>query len=61
MRGTRLSGMKDICAYVGRSEPTVLALIRNEGFPAKKIRGEWTSDTELVDAWRRKQIAGAAA
>jgi hypothetical protein len=53
--------MKDICAYVGRSEPTVLALIRNEGFPAKKIRGEWTSDTELIDAWRRKQIAGVAA
>lgn len=59
--GTGLSGMKEICRYVGRSESTVLKLIKTEDFPAKKIGGEWTSDTLLVDAWRRKKIQGEAA
>jgi len=61
MQKTALAGMKEICAYVGRSEPTVLGLIRKEGFPAKKIRGEWTSDTALIDKWRRRKISGKAA
>lgn len=61
MQETKLSGMKEICAYVGRSEPTVLALIRQEGMPAKKIKGEWTSDKELIEKWRRRKIIGSAA
>ncbi|WP_428558569.1 MAG: helix-turn-helix domain-containing protein [Solidesulfovibrio sp. DCME] len=61
MHGTRLSGMQALCAYIGRSEPTVLKLIREGGLPAKKIRGEWTSDTEMIDEWRRRKIADAAA
>jgi len=61
MQKKALTGMKAICAYVGRSEPTVLGLIRNEGLPARKIRGEWTSDAEMIDEWRRRKIAGEAA
>lgn len=53
---TALSGMKEIADYMRRSESTVLALIRDFDFPAKKIGGVWESDTELADAWRRKQI-----
>ena len=52
-----LSGMKAICQYMNRSEPTILKLIREEGFPAKKICGGWESDTDLIDRWRRKKIA----
>jgi hypothetical protein len=61
MKGTGLTGMKAICMYVGRSEPTVLGLIRHEGLPAKKIKGEWTSDTDMIDAWRRQKISEEAA
>jgi hypothetical protein len=54
---TTLSGMKEICDYYKRSEPTILKLIRDEGFPAIKIAGAWESDTDFIDRWRRKQIA----
>lgn len=53
---TALSGMKEITAYVRRSESTVLTLIREFDFPAKKICGVWESDTEVVDNWRRRLI-----
>lgn len=53
---TALNGMKDICKAVGFSEATVLAFIRDEGFPATKIRGIWISDTEEVAKWRRNKI-----
>jgi len=53
-----LSGMKDICKYMGRSESTMLNIIRDLDFPAKKICGIWESDTELADKWRVKQISG---
>lgn len=53
---TALVGMAEICAYVQRSEKTVQDLIKNEGFPAKKLGGIWESDRLLVDKWRRKRI-----
>jgi len=54
-----LQGMAEICAYVNRSQATVLRWIRELGFPAVKIAGgTWESDKDLVDAWRRKQIEG---
>lgn len=59
--GKSLSGMKAICEYFDRSAPTILKLIREEGFPAQKIRGEWESDTELVDKWRLGKITREAA
>lgn len=56
-----LSGMKAICGYMGRSESTMLTIIRDLDFPAKKICGIWESDTELADKWRVGQISGPAA
>jgi predicted DNA-binding transcriptional regulator AlpA len=52
-----LNGMDEISEYYGYSAPTVLALIRNRSFPAvKPSGGNWVSDTELIDQWRREQI-----
>ncbi|MBI9092916.1 MAG: hypothetical protein JEZ12_27180 [Desulfobacterium sp.] len=52
-----LTGMKDICNYMSRSESTVLMLIRDCDLPACKIGGGiWESDTELIDDWRKGQI-----
>ena len=51
-----LSGMKEICQYCGRSEATILRLIRDEGFPAVKIGGSWESDREEITTWRREKI-----
>jgi hypothetical protein len=53
---TALSGMKEICNHFGRSESTVLILIRDADFPATKIGGVWESDTELVAEWRKERI-----
>ena len=47
-----LSGMKAICDYVNRTEPTVLAYIKSQAFPAKKVGGIWESRKGLIDAWR---------
>lgn len=51
-----LSGMKEITAFVGRSEATVLEWVRKYGFPAKKISGQWESDRTLIEKWRLRQI-----
>lgn len=51
-----LNGMKAICVYVGKSENTVLKLIRDEALPASKIGGEWASDKGCIDAWRLSRI-----
>lgn len=47
-----MSGMKAIAAYMQRSEDSVLRLIREYGFPARKILGIWESDTEMIEQWR---------
>lgn len=47
-----LKGMKEICSHVNMSETTVLKLIRDTGFPAKKIGGQWISDIMLLEQWR---------
>jgi hypothetical protein len=52
-----LSGMKSICSYVHRSEPTVLALVRSSGFPAKKLGGIWESRKSLIDEWRAAYLS----
>lgn len=56
---TALIGMKEICKYCQRSEPTILMLIRTQAFPADKFSGVWESDTELIDDWRREKIRNA--
>jgi hypothetical protein len=53
-----LTGKKNICNFVGRSWDTVERWIRERGFPARKIDGVWESDSELITAWRRRQING---
>lgn len=61
MRGNQarpLEGMAQIADYVGKSYPTVLKFIKNENFPAKKLGGEWTSYTDLVDEWKRRRVEG---
>lgn len=51
-----LSGMKEIIAFVGRSEATVLLWVREYDFPARKISGQWESDRGLIEEWRVNQI-----
>lgn len=58
-QGRFLTGMKDICRYVSRSESTVIGWIRDEDFPAKKIDGIWEAHTAMVDAWRMKRWEAA--
>ncbi|MGE4293946.1 MAG: hypothetical protein AB7E32_17275 [Desulfovibrio sp.] len=64
MSETALVSMAEICMYVRRSDATVLKLIQDEGFPAKKIGGIRESDKLLVDEWRvqvlrRSRVKGA--
>jgi len=54
----QLRGMKEISNYIKYSESTILLWIRTKTFPAKKVTGEWMSDTELIDEWRKKLING---
>jgi hypothetical protein len=51
-----LTGMKEICVFMNRSENSVLTLIRREGFPAKKIQGIWYSDRALIKAWADQML-----
>jgi predicted DNA-binding transcriptional regulator AlpA len=48
----KLLGMKEICIYLGRSESTVLKLIREEDFPAKKVDEEWVAHSDAIEAWK---------
>jgi len=58
-QGKFLTGMKEICKYVSRSESTVINWIRDEDFPAKKIDGIWESHTGMIDSWRMKRWEAA--
>ena len=51
-----LQGMKAICAYMGKSESTILKYIKCEGLPAAKIGGAWVSDEGRIDDWRLNRI-----
>ncbi len=57
MAGRPLSGMKAICAYMQRSESSVLRLIRDYDFPAKKLMGVWETHTLLIERWRIRLLA----
>jgi len=54
---THLIGMKAIADYIQRSEPTVLKLVKESGFPAKKISGIWESDKNAIGEWRIRQLS----
>ena len=51
-----LQGMKAICRYMGKSEPTILKLVHTLDFPATKVNGEWVSDVSLIIVWRQGMI-----
>jgi len=53
-----LTGMKEIQKHMNLSEATILAWIRQENFPARKLGGIWISDTDVIDRWRIKTIEG---
>ncbi len=52
-----LSGMQEIANYVNRSDATVLKLIRDDDFPAKKIGGVWEAKKDNVDAWYEEMVS----
>lgn len=46
-----LNGMKEICAFIGRSEATALKLHRENGMPIKKTTGGWTAHRDALEQW----------
>lgn len=51
-----ITGMSQITEFTGLSEPTVLYLIENAAFPAKKTKvdsGVWISNTDSINEWSR--------
>lgn len=51
-----LVGMKRIVEYTELSEDTVIYLIKEASFPAKKTRGPsgtWISNSDSIDEWSR--------
>ena len=56
-RSKPLQGLKAICAYMGKTEKTVLRLIKTENFPARKIGGGWESDETSIESWRSGKTA----
>jgi len=52
-----LLGMKEICAYVRRSECTVLQLYRLDGLPIKKIHGRWQASRKKIDQWGASTVS----
>lgn len=60
---TALSGMnaiRDFCRSINlaSSEATVIQMIREYSFPAKKLGGIWESDKELIVKWRKNYLNG---
>jgi hypothetical protein len=62
---TALSGMKAISQHcrainLASAECSILDMIRNEGFPARKLGGVWESDKLLIATWRRNRLLSDA-
>lgn len=58
---TALSGIDaiaDFCRSIllPASKASILQMIRDENFPAKKIGGVWDSDKEAIIKWRRERL-----
>jgi hypothetical protein len=63
MGETTLSGMKAIqehCRAINlpSSEATVLQMIRDSGFPARKLGGIWVADPEVIGTWVKVFTSG---
>jgi predicted DNA-binding transcriptional regulator AlpA len=56
-----LSGMKEICQFMKRSESTILDWIFQMQFPAKKMKNgvtsKWMAESEECLVWLRKFIS----
>jgi hypothetical protein len=58
-----LSGMNAIRDFnrsinLASSEASVIQMVKESGFPAKKIGGIWESDKRSIVAWRLKFVNG---
>ncbi len=52
-----LQGIDQICEFcrslnIQYSENTILAKIKNDGFPARKLGGRWTAEKSDIIAWK---------
>jgi len=59
--GSALSGMTAIRDFnrsinLASSEASVIQMIRDEEFPAKKLGGIWESDKDMIIAWRKSRL-----
>ncbi|MDY6969977.1 MAG: hypothetical protein SVR08_15160 [Spirochaetota bacterium] len=52
-----LETKNEICTYMRCDWRRIEMLIKHFNFPAKKIGGQWVSDKELIDEWRRKILS----
>lgn len=62
---TALSGMnaiRDYCRSINlaSSESSLIKMIKDFGFPARKIGGIWESDKIAINKWRRRYVEGAS-
>jgi hypothetical protein len=53
-----LIGLKSITGYYPVTPRTVFNLIKSEGFPATKIRGNWVSSVHGIDRWVEGKARG---
>lgn len=54
--GNALIGIENIRKHYPRSESTIMDLIFNAGFPAKKVNGRWESNKKSIDRWQQKRV-----
>ena len=55
---SKLIGMKSITDHEKVSTVTLLAWIRELGYPARKAGGVWLSDTDSIEKWRKDFVEG---
>lgn len=60
---TALGGMtsiREFCRSINLqcSESTIISLIKECDFPARKLRGQWTSDKVLIKKWHVGFVSG---
>jgi predicted DNA-binding transcriptional regulator AlpA len=51
----KLIGMAKIANFLGQHRVQVDRLIREEGFPAKRVDGQWEAEVAEIDAWRENR------
>jgi len=49
---------KELAKYLGYTERTIYKLIKEEGLPAIRIRGQFRFRKSLVDQWLEERIYG---